>query len=87
MLKELFDKRNHIILVVDDSRTMRAAFRSFLEQEGYQVVEAKDGLEALALFPEVKPDVVLMDYVMPGMDGVAACQALQLLPGSSRVLR
>lgn len=85
MIKGLFDKRSHVILVVDDSRTMRAAFRNFLEQEGYQVVEAKDGFDALALFPEVKPDVVLMDYVMPGMDGVATCQAMKLHPGSNRV--
>lgn len=81
MIKELFDNRNHVILVVDDSRMMRMAFRDFLEREGYQVLEAKDGLEAIAVFTKEQPDMVLMDYIMPGMDGVTACQELQRCSG------
>ena len=85
MLETMFEQRNHLILVVDDSRLMRVAFRDVLEKEGYDVAEAENGAEALVKFAEIKPDIVLMDYVMPEMDGVAACAVLQQLPDAARV--
>ncbi|QEK12413.1 EAL domain-containing protein [Crassaminicella thermophila] len=80
MIEKIFEKRKSVILVVDDSKLMRATFRQFLKNEGYDVIEAKNGIEALYIFKEIKPDIVLMDFVMPGIDGVNACAQLQKLP-------
>jgi diguanylate cyclase (GGDEF)-like protein len=69
------------ILVVDDDRTMRLLLRHALEQDGYDVAEAHDGVQALDNFISVQPDIVLMDAAMPELDGFAACASLQRLPG------
>lgn len=79
MIEKLFNKKKPLILVVDDSAFMRATFRNFLEDEGYEIVEAENGMEALYLFEKIKPDIVLMDYVMPGISGVTTCDKLQKL--------
>ncbi len=80
MIQNICDKRKSLILVVDDSKLIRFTFRNFLENEGYEVIEAEDGIAALSLFAKLKPDIVLMDYVMPEVDGVTACTQLQELP-------
>lgn len=61
---------NERILVVDDEANARAALRTLLSEEGYDVVEAGDGEEALGLLSEVAPAVVLADVRMPRMDGI-----------------
>jgi diguanylate cyclase (GGDEF)-like protein/PAS domain S-box-containing protein len=65
-----------LILVVDDDRAMRMLLRRVMEQEGYRVAEAPDGARAVEAFRELRPDIVLMDGVMPVMDGFAACAQL-----------
>lgn len=57
------------ILVVDDHQTNRDIVRSFLQFEGYEVFEAHDGREALKKALEVTPDLVLLDILMPKLDG------------------
>jgi len=57
------------ILVVDDSSFARATLRRMLERAGYEVFEASSGFEALELMPVVKPNLVTMDLLMPGMEG------------------
>ena len=57
------------ILIVDDERNMRTLIRSFLTAEGYGVVEASNGLDALRLIEKTSPDLVLIDVMMPFMDG------------------
>lgn len=57
------------ILVVEDSATTRKVVSITLGQKGYEVLEAKDGLEALSKLNDDKPDLVLLDIIMPGMDG------------------
>ncbi|MBI5557789.1 MAG: response regulator [Deltaproteobacteria bacterium] len=57
------------VLVVDDSRSVRMALRSLLEKCGYEVVEARDGADALAIGSEMELDCITMDVQMPGMDG------------------
>lgn len=84
MIEKIFDKEKPLILVADDSRLMRATFRDFLENEGYDVIEAKNGMEALELFLKFKPDIILMDFVMPEIDGATACAKLQQLPDGNR---
>jgi twitching motility two-component system response regulator PilG len=57
------------VLVVEDSSTTRAVVRSTLGQRGYRVVEAVDGLEALSKLSAIKPDLILLDIILPKMDG------------------
>lgn len=63
------DRKNKTVLVVEDSTTTRKVITVILKNEGLDVVEAKDGIEALARFNEIVPDLVLLDIIMPGMDG------------------
>ena len=67
------------VLIVDDHAVVREGLRTFLElQDGIEVVgEAADGEEAVAAAQEHAPDVVLMDLVMPGLDGVGAMRELR----------
>jgi len=58
------------ILVVDDELTVRALLRDVLEMEGYEVTEAEDGPQALVALDQAKPDLVLLDIMMPGMSGI-----------------
>jgi two-component system, sensor histidine kinase and response regulator len=71
------------ILVVDDNEQNRALAAATLEDEGYRVVLAKDGQEALSSFGERPPDCVLLDVRMPGMDGFAVCSRIRELPGGA----
>ena len=57
------------ILVVEDSAVTRKVISMTLSQNGYSIIEAKDGLEALAKLNEKKPDLMLLDIIMPGIDG------------------
>jgi diguanylate cyclase (GGDEF)-like protein len=66
-----------LILVADDDKVMRVCLRQAMEQEGYQVVEAVDGESCLAAFSRLHPDVVLLDAVMPVMDGFTCCNQIQ----------
>ncbi len=65
------------ILVVDDEPQLRRALRRGLEGHGYDVREAEDGESALAAFQAFKPDVVLLDLVLPDMSGVEVCRELR----------
>ncbi len=69
------------ILVVDDNPDNRALAQATLEDEGYEVVTAESGEEALRVFVAEHPDCVLLDVRMPGMDGFATCARLRELPG------
>lgn len=65
------------ILVVDDEAPMRALLRLFLEQHGFAVSEAEDGYEALERVRTERPDLVLLDIMLPGIDGWAVCRILR----------
>lgn len=68
-------------LVVDDSRVIRKVSRRILEDLGLEVAEAADGVEALAWCNAMMPDVVLLDWRMPQMDGMAFLRRLRQAPG------
>jgi two-component system cell cycle response regulator len=68
------------ILVADDSLLIRAIVRNGLEEEGYQVIEADDGLSALEQCRKRAPDVVLLDVEMPGLDGLEVLRELKADP-------
>ncbi len=65
------------ILVVDDEPVLRILVREILQDEGYAVVDAADGRSMLELLEGVHPDLVLMDVMMPGVDGREAYQILR----------
>jgi PAS domain S-box-containing protein len=73
---------NELILIVDDDALARIQLRELLLQAGYQVAEASEGEEALAIYQELKPDMVLLDALMEGMDGFTCCQLLRTLQPS-----
>lgn len=65
------------ILVVDDDPDILEAISLILESQGYQVVTARDGVEGLANLKAEKPDLMILDLLMPKMDGFAVCKELQ----------
>ena len=65
------------ILLADDEAAVRRAFKTLFESEGHSVRAARDGEEALALFDEEKPDIVLLDVMMPKKNGIAACREIR----------
>lgn len=65
------------ILVVDDSRAQRSLMSKTLSRQGYEVEEAGSGIDALRLFAAQDFDLILSDWMMPGMDGLALCQAIR----------
>ena len=68
------------ILLVDDDEPTLQTFRLLLEHDGYEVVLARSGLEALAKLSEHAVDLVITDWSMPGMDGVTLCRTLRSNP-------
>lgn len=74
-----------IVLIVDDDKFMRIQLRHAMEQSGYQVAEASNGDQAISLYLDRQPDIVLLDAMMPVMDGFACCQVLRSLLNSDRI--
>ena len=71
---------NHKILVVDDDKDILELLKYNLEKEGYQIKTASDGIAAVEVADRFIPDVVLLDIMMPGQDGVETCRLLRLNP-------
>ncbi len=74
-----------LVLVVDDDKSMRILLRRAMEQEGYQVAEASEGEQGLAAYTRLKPDIVLLDALMPVMDGFTCCAKLQSLSRDNHI--
>jgi signal transduction histidine kinase len=71
---------NSIILIVDDEPTGLATIESILEGEGYQIERATNGFEALQKAETLHPDLILLDVMMPGLDGFETCRRIRKLP-------
>jgi len=71
-------------LVVDDNRVIRKVARRIIDDMGFETSEAEDGLEALAWCRSAMPDVILLDWNMPVMDGLSFLRALRQVPEGSR---
>ena len=67
----------NLIMLVDDEPNLRELLRQMLELGGFDVVEAEDGLEALEKLEKVAPDVMILDVMMPNLDGVSLCKRLR----------
>jgi CheY-like chemotaxis protein len=68
------------VLVVDDEPVLRTIVREILHEEGYAVIEAADGRVMLEMMAKERPDLVLMDVMMPGIDGREAYRQLRSRP-------
>ena len=73
------------VLIADDSPVLRTALTKLLEQSGYRVVSAEDGLEAVQLFYTEQPDLVLLDIQMPKLHGYVVCRLIKEDPAASHV--
>ena len=65
------------ILIVEDEANIRELLRLYLEREGYAVIEAENGVEGIKLWKSEKPDMLLLDVMMPVMDGWAVCKEIR----------
>lgn len=76
-------RKQPLVLVVDDDPTMQLLVGEALYDAGFASREAPDGSTALELYASARPDLVLLDVVMPGMDGFETCHQLRQMPGGS----
>ena len=65
------------ILIADDEPQIREILRVYFDKEGFAVVEAEDGQQALSMIEKEKPDLVLLDIMMPVLDGITACEEIR----------
>ena len=75
------DSREPSVLIVDDEESIRKVARLTLELAEFSVFEAEDGLKAVELLRELKPDLILLDVMLPGLDGIGVCRELRKMPG------
>ncbi len=68
------------IMVIDDSQTIRRTAETLLAREGYQVITAQDGFEALSKVADYQPDIIFIDIMMPRLDGYQACALIKANP-------
>lgn len=71
-----------MVMTVDDSATVRQVLRMTFENEGYAIIEAENGRQALELFPESGVDMMVTDLNMPEMDGIALIKEVRSRPGA-----
>ena len=74
--------KGSLILAVDDTPSDLELFATILEREGYSLALAKDGLQALDIAAKEKPDLILLDILMPGMGGLETCRRLKADPAT-----
>ena len=78
--------RQEVVLVVEDDPTLRLGLTKTLRSEGFRVEVARTGTEGLSAALSLRPDLVLLDVMLPRMDGVALCQAIRKVSGIPIVL-
>ena len=83
-LPEQLEEDGKRVLVVDDDRPLAETIAQTLHEEGYQVSVAFDGYEAGVKMTMLKPDLLILDLIMPGIDGFAVCQRVKADPESKR---
>jgi diguanylate cyclase (GGDEF)-like protein/PAS domain S-box-containing protein len=74
-----------VVLIADDDLVALTVFCDTLSEAGFEVITAGDGVTALEAFHRVKPDLVLLDLVMPGKDGIEVCQEIRSLSGAANI--
>jgi EAL domain-containing protein (putative c-di-GMP-specific phosphodiesterase class I)/CheY-like chemotaxis protein len=77
--------KEHLVLIVEDNLDNLALLRFNLQQLGFQVVQATNGEEALLAFKQSNPEIVLLDAIMPVMDGFETCRHMRVMPGGQNL--
>jgi CheY-like chemotaxis protein/DNA-binding CsgD family transcriptional regulator len=85
MKNELKDANNNIVMIVDDTPENLALLSDTLSESGYRVLVATDGLSALEQIRFLKPDIILLDVMMPGIDGYETCNQLKSNPLTANI--
>ncbi|TAE60849.1 MAG: diguanylate cyclase [Nostocales cyanobacterium] len=78
-MRNEIDKNKAIVLVVDDDLIIQMQLRQAMEIEGYEVIVANNGQEAIDIYLQIQPDIVLLDAIMPVMDGFTCCAQIQTI--------
>ncbi|EGO65295.1 response regulator [Acetonema longum] len=73
------------VLIADDNRFMRTVLRDILKEDGYEIVEACDGAETIRLFEQYQPDLVILDIIMPEINGCSVCKQLRSLESGKAI--
>ena len=76
-------EKGHYLLIVDDDRSMRLALKNVFKSEDYVIEEASNGMHAISICQRRMPDLVLMDAMMPEVDGFTACERIRELPNGA----
>lgn len=76
---------NRKVMVVDDDAATRMGCRKLLVENGIDVAEAANGIEAISVYGDFRPDMVFMDIAMPGMDGLTALQNIIVMDAKAKI--
>jgi two-component system response regulator MtrA len=79
-------EKKKMVMIVDDEPAMCAILKRIISGEGYRTITAKDGEEALTLYVRYRPDVVLLDLMMPGLSGLDVCRRIKKYSPTTRVI-
>jgi two-component system cell cycle response regulator DivK len=82
MLPASSPPRGPLVLVVEDDHATRALYRDYLQGVGFRIADAHNGFQALEKARELRPDAIVTDLAVPGMDGFELCHALQQSAGT-----
>jgi PleD family two-component response regulator len=74
-----------LVLITDDDDVIRTKLRQIVEAQGYEAIEAKNGKECIDKYLKFRPDLVLLDWFMPEMDGCTCCKIIRKLPNSDLI--
>ena len=74
-----------MVMIVDDDPTARETLVAILEGEGYELQQAKDGIQALRMLKQLQPDLIILDIMMPAMDGFEVCRRIRATPQLAEV--
>lgn len=85
MDKSALEKSTCLVHIVDDDKILRQILSLGMSKAGFFVAESQDGREALADFKKLQPDIILLDVIMPDIDGFEVCARIRRMPGGDRV--
>ena len=86
-LKDLFTKKRPLVLIVDDDADIRQVVRSLIEGENaFDIAEAENGELALDIVYKQQPQLIILDYMMPGMTGADTAKAIRTLAPDARII-
>jgi DNA-binding response OmpR family regulator len=79
-------EENKIILVVEDEEKIRNVISLYLKKEGFKVYETGNGLEAITLTEKLKPDLIILDIMLPGISGYEICRRIKSNEGTKNII-